>query len=71
MLLNEFFKKEPSGYQDVNDDNSQPSLGSLRKTKLTLAQLNKLRRMNDLRRFEYSEKLKKIQKQYATPAPAL
>ncbi len=72
MLLLEFFHKDPAGYQDVEDDNSQPQLGQLRKTKLTLRQINKLRRMNDLRSYEYKEKLKDIRKQYQPPAtPAL
>ena len=72
MLLFEFFHKDPAGFQDVEDDNSQPQLGQLRKTKLTLRQINKLRRMNDVRTFEYKEKLKDVRKQYQPPAaPAL
>jgi hypothetical protein len=72
MLLFEFFHKDPAGYQDVEDDNSQPQLGQLRKTKLTLRQINKLSRMNDVRTFEYKEKLKDVRKQYMPPAaPAL
>lgn len=72
MTLFEFFHKDPAGYQDVQDDNSQPQLGQLRKTKLTLRQINKLRRMNDVRTFEYKEKLKDVRKQYQPPAaPAL
>jgi hypothetical protein len=68
MLLLEFFHKDPAGYQDVEDDNSQPQLGQLRKTKLTLRQINKLRRMNDVRTFEYKEKLKDVKRQYQPPA---
>ena len=67
MLLTEFFKKDPSAYQDLSQDNSQVQLGDLRKSRLTLRQLNKLRRMNDVRTFEYKEKLKKIRKQYQPP----
>jgi hypothetical protein len=68
MILNEFFHKEPEAYQDLKQDNSQPELGDLRKTHLTLRQLNKLRRMNDIRTVEYKEKLKLVRQQYA-PAP--
>jgi hypothetical protein len=68
MLLTEFFKKEPGSYQDLSQDNSQVELGDLRKSRLTLRQLNKLRKMNDVRSFEYKEKLKKIRKQYQPPA---
>ena len=67
MILNEFFKKEPEAYQDLGADNSQPQLGDLRKTRLTLRQLNKLRKMNDVRAYEYKEKLKLVRQQYAPP----
>lgn len=67
MILNEFWKKEPEAYQDLEDDNSQPQLGDLRKTRLTLRQLNKLRQMNDVRAYEYKEKLKLVRQQYAPP----
>ncbi len=67
MILNEVFKKEPEAYQDLGDDNSQPQLGDLRKTRLTLRQLNKLRQMNDVRAYEYKEKLKLVRQQYAPP----
>ena len=70
MLLQEFFKKDPEAYQDLSQDNSQPQLGDLRKTRLTLRQLNKLRKMNDVRAFEYKEKLKLIRLQYAPPPAA-
>ena len=72
MILQEFFNKEPEAYQDVAQDNSQPQLGDLRKTHLTLRQLNKLRKMNDVRAVEYKEKLKLVRQQYAPPAqPAI
>jgi hypothetical protein len=67
MILNEFYNKEPEAYQDLEQDNSQLELGDLRKTHLTLRQLNKLRRMNDVRMVEYKEKLKLVRQQYAPP----
>lgn len=67
MQLNEFFSREPSAYQDLSQDNSQPEIGDLRKSRLTLRQLNKLRKMNDVRTFEYKEKLKLVKQQYAPP----
>ena len=69
MILNEFWHKDPQAYQDLDKDNSQTTLGDMRKTHLTLRQLNKLRRMNDVRTVEYKEKLKLVRQQYA-PAPA-
>ena len=68
MLLNEFWDREPEAYQDLSQDNSQITLKDMRKTRLTLRQLNKLRRMNDVRTYEYREKLDRIQQQYAPPA---
>ena len=68
MILNEIYEKEPNAYQDLSQDNSQVKLGDFRKTRLTLRQLNKLRQMNDVRTYEYKEKLKLVRQQYA-PAP--
>jgi hypothetical protein len=70
MILNELYDRSSNAYQDLSADNSQTRLGDLRKTRLTLRQLNKLRQMNDVRSYEYKEKLKNIRKQYA-PAPAM
>ena len=67
MLLQEFWKKDPEGYQDLSQDNSQTDEYDLRKTRLTLRQLNKLRKMNDVRTYEFKEKLKLIRKQYSPP----
>ena len=67
MILNELYQRQPEAYQDVSQDNSQPTLGSLRKTRLTLRQIRKLRQMNDVRTYEYKEKLKLIRQQYAPP----
>jgi len=73
MILNEIYEKSPAAYQDLNQDNSQIKLGDLRKTRLTLRQLNKLRQMQDVRGYEYKEKLKLVRQQYAPPpvAPGL
>jgi len=67
MKLFEFYEAPPEGYQDQQADNSVPELGELRKTKLTLKQISKLRRMYDLRNFEKQSDLKKIQAQFAPP----
>lgn len=67
MILNELYDKSPAAYQDLNDDNSQPEMGQLRKTRLTLKQLSKLRQMNELREIEFKNKLKYINMQYAPP----
>jgi hypothetical protein len=70
MILNELYQQPPKAYQDIAQDNSQPRLNDLRKTKLTLKQLNKLRKLNDIRQYEFDEKLKRVQRQYAVaPQP--
>ena len=73
MILSEIYNRSPEAYQDLGQDNSQPTHNDTRKTRLTLRQLNKLRQMNDVRSYEYKEKLKLVKKQYAPPpaAPAL
>jgi hypothetical protein len=71
MKLFEFFEAAPEGYQDVEDDNSTPQLGELRKTKLTLKQISKLRKMYDMRNYEKQEELKKVQAQYASAPPQM
>ena len=45
MKLFEFYDAPAEGYQDQEADNSVPELGELRKTKLTLKQISKLRKM--------------------------
>ena len=58
------------GYQTEKDDNSVMKLGDLRKTRLSLDQLNRMRIMNDVRKLEHEQKLEKIQKQYKAPPAA-
>ena len=73
MNILEIFEPTPTGYATEKDDNSAVKLSDLRKTRLTLRQLNKLRKMNDVRMYEFKEKLKLVRKQYAPPpaAPAM
>jgi len=65
VILKEVFEKEEDAYYDPEDDNSQLKLSDLRKTKLTLLQLNKLRKMDDVRTYEQAQKIKYVQTQYA------
>jgi len=64
MKLLEMFDAPINGYQDVNQDNSKPEWQTSRKTKLTLKQLRKLRKMLDVRNYEKKEHLKKVREQY-------
>ena len=68
MLLQELFNSEPPGYKTEKEDSSTLKLKDLRKTRLTLAQLQKLRQMNDVKKYEHEQKLKDIVQQYSPPA---
>jgi hypothetical protein len=68
MHLFEMFEPPVSGYQDVNQDNSKPVWKTSRKTKLTLKQIRKLRKMLDVRNYEKKEYLKKVREQYGASA---
>jgi hypothetical protein len=67
MLLNEMFNEYPDAYRDVQSDQTVLKFGDIRKTKLTLAQINLLRKMNDQRKIEYAAKLKQVKQQYGAP----
>ena len=69
MRLMEMFNPAVEGYQDVAADNSKPKWKESRKTKLTLRQIRKLRKMNDVRNYEKANYLKKINAQYSQPKP--
>lgn len=71
MKLLEMFDAPINGYQDVNQDNSKPEWKTSRKTKLTLKQLRKLRKMLDVRNFEKKEHLKKSVNSTAQPISLL
>ena len=75
MFISELFQPTPDGYRTEKDDNSVQKLSDVRKTRLSLAQINRLRMMNDVRKFEHEKKLSTITKQYKPPeeagAPAL
>lgn len=68
MLLFELDAKkqeEDKQYQD----SSAAMKSDTRKTRLTLEQLSKLRKLSDLKAAEYQESIKEIRRQFA-PAPA-
>ncbi len=62
------FEPPVQGYQDVESDKSKPQWKQTRKTKLTLKQIRKLRKMLDVRNYEKKKNLKKIHAQYG-PKP--
>jgi hypothetical protein len=64
MILNEILDNVSTAYDDPSQDHSRPALKDLRKTKLTLRQIQKLRMVSDVRRFEQEKRLTTIKKQY-------
>jgi hypothetical protein len=69
MNILEIFEPTPAGYATEKDDNSAVKLNDLRKTKITLKQLNRLRIMNDVRKLEHEQKLDSVRNQYKAPPP--
>lgn len=69
MHILEMFKPDTPEYRTEKDDQTPIKLSDLRKTKLTLKQLNRLRIMNDVRKLEHEKKIEQVQDQYK-PAPA-
>ena len=70
MNILEIFEPMPAGYQSEKDDHTALKLSDLRKTKLTLKQLNRLRIMNDVRKLEHEKKVEAVQNQYKAPPAA-
>ena len=68
MYITDFWTQDPEGYRDDEQDQSSLKISDLRKTRLTLAQLNRLRMMNDVRKFEHDGKMEDLKKQYSAPA---
>lgn len=61
MELNDLFAKNR---HDGENDQSTLQLGDTRKSRLTLEQINKMRRIREAKKFEEYEKLKRIKTQY-------
>jgi len=68
MNLLEIFDEDMPGYRTEKDDNTAKKLSDLRKTKLTLKQINRLRMMNDVRKLEHEQDLERVKTQYKAPA---
>lgn len=68
MNLIEVFGNDLPGYRTEKDDNTPVRLSDLRKTRVTLKQLNRLRIMNDVRKLEHEKDVEKVRNQYKAPA---
>ena len=70
MNVFELFDPAPAGSRTEKDDNSVMKLSDLRKTRLSLEQINRMRIMNDVRKLEHEQKLETVQDQYKAPPAA-
>ena len=70
MFLQEVFQPTvKSQYSTEKDDQSVQKLSDTRKSRLTLAQIKRLRIMNDMRKFEHQKEVEGLSKQYRPAAP--
>jgi hypothetical protein len=67
MHIMELFDPAPKGYYDEKADQSTLKKSDSRKTRLTLAQINRLRIMNDVRKLEHEQQLDRVKNQYKQP----
>ncbi len=70
MFIVDLFEAELPGYRDEKQDNSVKKMGELRKSRLTLAQIKRLRQVNDVKKYENQKKVQEISKQYKPAAAA-
>ena len=68
MNMFELFDPESQGRYSEKTDNSVMKLKDIRKTRLSLEQINRMRVINDVRKVEHEEKLKKVKNQYKVAA---
>ena len=70
MYITELYEPAKPGYNSSADDQTPMKLSDMRKTRLTLADLNRLRMANDVRKVEHENTVEQITKQYKLPAAA-
>jgi hypothetical protein len=69
MFITELYNlKSAEGFRTEKDDSSVQKLSDIRKSRLTLAQIKRLRIMNDLRKFEHQKEIEDVAKQYRPAA---
>jgi hypothetical protein len=69
MFITELYNlKSAEGFRTEKDDESVQKMSDVRKSRLTLAQIKRLRIMNDLRKFEHQKEIEDVAKQYRPAA---
>jgi len=67
MNLDDLYEEPFDQNHDLAADHTKITAKDLRKSRLTLKQINRMRRIIDLRQFEQKAKLQLIQLQYSKP----
>jgi|MDTE01.3.fsa_nt_gb hypothetical protein len=71
MLVNDLFEKAPdkkNSLHNQREDGTTAELTDTRKTRLSLEQISRLRKLNDVKINEYHTNIKKIKQQFQPPA---
>ena len=68
MLLKDFVTEEDNPRHNNAEDSSRAEKPDTRKTRLTLEQISRLRKLNDVKIAEYQDSLTDIKSQYGAPA---
>jgi hypothetical protein len=70
MLIQDLLNEDSAGYHDDKSDGTALKIDDSRKTRLTLAHINQLRKSHDVRKIEHEKKLKSLSKQYKSAPEA-
>ena len=69
VLLKDFVTEDDNPRHDNADDSSRAEKPDTRKTRLTIEQISRLRKLSDLKTSEYQDSLGDIKSQFGAPAP--
>ena len=69
LLLKDFVTEEDNPRHNNADDSSRAEKSDTRKTRLTIEQISRLRKLSDVKTKEYQTSLTDIKAQFSAPAP--
>jgi len=69
VLLKDFVTEDDNPRHDNADDSSRAEKPDTRKTRLTIEQISRLRKLSDVKTSEYQDSLGDIKSQFGAPAP--
>ncbi len=68
MLLKDFVTEDDNPRHDNAEDSSRAEKPDTRKTRLTIEQISRLRKLSDVKTSEYQDSLGDIKNQFGAPA---